>query len=115
MAVAEQLATAGLTTVVSTRTGKDPFAKIKLPPDVQEKLQFYDSTAVDVRNMDSIVQALKETGAGAVVYAASASRAGGNASEVDGTGPANVAQAIMTVGGDIRLGHQICHTLIIIQ
>ena len=103
MAVAEQLATAGISTVVSTRTGKDPFAKIKLPPDVREKLQFYDSTAVDVRNMDSIVQALKDTGAGAVVYAASASRAGGNASEVDGTGPANVAQAIMTVGGDIRL------------
>ena len=106
MAVAEQLATAGLTTAVSTRTGKDPFAKITLPPDVREKLQFYDSSAtggVDVRNMDSIVRALKDTGAGAVVYAASASRAGGNASEVDGTGPANVAQAIANVGGDIRL------------
>ena len=106
MAVAEQLATAGLTTAVSTRTGKDPFAKIRLPPDVREKMQFYDSSAtggVDVRNMDSIVRALRDTGAGAVVYAASASRAGGNASEVDGTGPANVAQAIMTVGGDIRL------------
>jgi len=104
MAVAEQLASTGLSTVVSTRTGKDPFARIQLPPDVREKLQFYD-TGVDVRNIDSIVRALKETGAGAVVYAASASKAGGNASEVDGTGPANVAQAIVNVGGggDIRL------------
>ena len=97
MAVAEQLATSGLSTVVSTRSGRDPFAKIKLPQDVQERLQFYSAGGVDVRNVDSIIQALKTTHAGAVVYAASASKSGGNASEVDGTGPENVAQAIMTV------------------
>ena len=111
MAVAEQLATSGLSTVVSTRSGRDPFAKIKLPQDVQERLQFYSAGGVDVRNVDSIIQALKTTHAGAVVYAASASKSGGNASEVDGTGPENVAQAIVTVNkaknangnGDIRL------------
>lgn len=110
MAVAEQLAQSGLSTVVSTRSGRDPFAKIKLPADVREWLKFYSGGGVDVRNMDSIIQALTDTNAGAVVYAASASKSGGNASEVDGTGPANVAQAIMTVskmkstgGGDIRL------------
>ena len=104
MAVAEQLATSGLSTVVSTRSGRDPFAKIKLPPDVRERLQFYTAGGVDVRDIDSIIQALKTTNAGAVVYAASASKSGGNASEVDGTGPANVAQAIVNAGGgDIRL------------
>ena len=104
MAVAEQLATSGLSTVVSTRSGRDPFAKIKLPPDVRERLQFYAAGGVDVRDIDSIIQALKTTNAGAVVYAASASKSGGNASEVDGTGPANVAQAIVNAGGgDIRL------------
>lgn len=103
MAVAEQLATSGLSTVVSTRSGRDPFAKIKLPTDVRERLQFYSGGGVDVRNIDSIAQALKTTNAGAVVYAASASKSGGNASEVDGTGPANVAQAIINAGGDVRL------------
>ena len=102
MAVAEQLAMSGLSTVVSTRSGRDPFAKIKLPPDVRERLQFYAAGGVDVRNIDSIIQALKTTNAGAVVYAASASKSGGNASEVDGTGPANVAQAIVNAGGDTR-------------
>ena len=103
MAVAEQLATSGLSTIVSTRSGRDPFAKIKLPPDVRERLQFYATGGVDVRNIDSIIQALKTTNSGAVVYAASASKSGGNASEVDGTGPANVAQAIVNVGGNMRL------------
>ena len=103
MAVSEQLAASGLSTVVSTRSARDPFAKIKLPPDVRDRLQFYAEGSVDVRSIDSITQALKTTNAGAVVYAASASKSGGNASEVDGTGPANVAQAIVNAGGDIRL------------
>lgn len=103
MAVSEQLAASGLSTVVSTRSARDPFAKIKLPPDVRDRLQFYAEGGVDVRNIDSIIKALKNTNAGAVVYAASASKSGGNASEVDGTGPANVAQAIVNAGGDIRL------------
>jgi len=64
---------------------------------VRERLHFYSTAGVDVRNADSVVRALKETHAAAVVYAASASKSGGSASEVDGTGPENVAQAIRTV------------------
>ena len=96
MQVAETLASGTfgkpMTVVVTTRTGKDPFAKIKLPSDIKNRIVPYDSS-VDVRNLDSIMAAVKNTKAGAVVYAASASKAGGNAAQVDGDGPANAARA----------------------
>mmetsp|Transcript_37684 Transcript_37684/g.82123 ORF Transcript_37684/g.82123 Transcript_37684/m.82123 type:complete len:388 (-) Transcript_37684:1842-3005(-) len=107
MQVAESLATGGTTSgqpmnvVVTTRTGKDPFSKIKLADDVKERIVPYTSSGVDVRNLDSIRAALKETNAGAVVYAASASKSGGNAAEVDGDGPANAAMACS--GGGCKL------------
>lgn len=88
--------------VVTTRTGKDPFAKIKLPTDTKDYIASY-SDSVDVRSLDSIMKAVKDTNAGAIVFAASASKSGGNAAQVDGDGPTNAAKAAKATGAKLVL------------
>uniref|UniRef100_A0A7S2GU80 NAD(P)-binding domain-containing protein n=1 Tax=Helicotheca tamesis TaxID=374047 RepID=A0A7S2GU80_9STRA len=100
MAVAECLISsqASRYVVTTTRTGKDPFQIVRLPPEMKQRLSSYDKP-VDVNDVDSIRRVLKDTGASGVVFAASASKAGGNASQIDDVGVENAAIACRDVGG----------------
>lgn len=105
MAVAESLATDGvgeMNGVIMTRSSKDPFKIIKLPPSTKNRLSFYDGS-VDVRDYDSILTAFKQTKPSVVVFAASASKQGGNSFQVDGLGASNVARACKSVGAKLIL------------
>ena len=102
MEVAEALASRGTPVVVSTRTGSYPYAKVKLPADLLPYVSPYPDP-VDVRDASAVEAAVRGSGAGAVVYAASASRAGGNAAEVDGDGAANAARAAKGTGARLVL------------
>mmetsp|Transcript_22355 Transcript_22355/g.34290 ORF Transcript_22355/g.34290 Transcript_22355/m.34290 type:complete len:133 (-) Transcript_22355:572-970(-) len=87
MAVAEALTkqSAGLYTCTMTRSGADPFQIIKLPPEAKAKLQHYNQS-VDVRDADAVLNALRNVNASGVIFAASASKQGGNARDVDSMG-----------------------------
>ena len=94
MAVAETLTKAGMYACTMTRSGSDPFQIIKLPPDAKAKLQHYATSGVDVRNSDAVLAALRNANASGVIFAASASKQGGSARDVDSAGVANVATAV---------------------
>jgi len=99
MAVAEALAgPEGLMyTMVMTRSGSDPFKIIKLPPDIKERVRHYPNP-VDVRDSEKVLAALEEVNASGVIFAASASKQGGNSMEVDNIGVGNVASAAKKIG-----------------
>jgi NAD(P)-dependent dehydrogenase (short-subunit alcohol dehydrogenase family) len=90
-AVAETLAKAGINAVTLTRSGKDPYQVIKLAESVKANLSHYDSP-VDVRDVAALAKAVADVKATTIVFAASASRQGGNSFEVDAQGVANAAQ-----------------------
>jgi len=104
MAVAEAVAgeIGQMNAVIMTRTGDDPFRSIKKPPTMRARLQSY-SKPVDVRDDAGVVAALKEVTPSTVVFVASASKKGGNASDVDDIGVGIVAKAAQTVGAKIIL------------
>lgn len=105
MAVAETLASeqgARMHSVIMTRSGKDPFQIVKLPQTTKERLSLFTSP-VDVRNAEGVLAAMKECNPSVVVYAASASKQGGNTFDVDDIGVGNVARACKDVGAKLIL------------
>jgi len=105
MVVAESIASESfgqMNGVIMTRSAKDPFQIIKIPETTKNRLSFYDQS-VDVRDYNSVLTALKKTQPSVVVFAASASKQGGNSFDVDGSGVANVAQACKNVGCQLVL------------
>lgn len=105
MAVAETLASdqgARLHSVIMTRSGKDPFQIVKLPPTTKERLSLFQRP-VDVRDAEGVLAAMKESNPSVVVYAASASKQGGNTFDVDDGGVENVARACKVVGAKLVL------------
>lgn len=104
MAVAETVAgeLGQMYGVTMTRSGKDPFQIIKLPPTTKARLIHFDKS-VDVRDGDGVLNAFKETQPSVVVYAASASKQGGNSFDVDDKGVENVARACKSVGAELIL------------
>jgi len=104
MAVSETLAgdIGQMYGVTMTRSGKDPFRVIKLPTATKERLQPFDG-GVDVRNKEEVLAAFQQTKPSVVVYAASASKQGGNAFDVDDKGVGNVAEACKEVGAKLVL------------
>ena len=101
-ALAEYSASDGMNTITMTRSAKDPFKIVKLPPSTQSRLGFYDRS-VDVRDYDSILTAFQQTNPSVVVFAASASKQGGNSFDVDALGASNVAKACKSVGAKLIL------------
>lgn len=98
MAVADAATAAGLRTVTTTRTGADPFRVVRLPPASRERLSHLDAP-VDVTSPPSELEAaLRRATPTAVVFAASASKVGGDARRVDAEGAANAALAAHAVG-----------------
>lgn len=101
MAVAETVADprfGNMDAVTLSRSGRDPFQIVKLPPDTKEHLRHNDAP-FDVReSQETISASLKALSPSVVVYAASASRQGGNASEVDDFGVEKVALACREIG-----------------
>ena len=104
MAVAENLAgeLGQMQTVLMTRSGKDPFQIVKLPPATKERISLFGNS-VDVRDANSILSAFQETKPSVVVFAASASKQGGNSFDVDDVGVENVARACKSVGAKLIL------------
>mmetsp|Transcript_63543 Transcript_63543/g.187589 ORF Transcript_63543/g.187589 Transcript_63543/m.187589 type:complete len:383 (-) Transcript_63543:144-1292(-) len=104
MEVAEALAGSEgkLHAVTMTRSGKDPFRIIKLPTEIRERLEHYPES-VDVKDEAAVLAALKEINASGVVFAASASKQGGNARDVDDVGVGNVAKAAKSTGSRLIL------------
>ena len=104
MAVAETLAgeLGQMNGIIMTRSGKDPFKVIKLPPSTKARLTSFEKP-VDVRDADGVLAALKESKASVVVYAASASKQGGNSFDVDDAGVGNVARACKDIGAVLIL------------
>jgi len=105
MAVAETLASdqgARLHSVIMTRSGKDPFQIVKLPPTTKERLSLFQRP-VDVRDAEGVLAAMKESNPSVIVYAASASKQGGNSFDVDDGGVENVARACKVVGAKLVL------------
>jgi len=101
MAVAESVADPGLGNmhaVTLSRSGKDPFQIIKLPQATKDHLRHQDKP-FDVReSQETILASLKAVSPSVVVYAASASRQGGNAFAVDDDGVEKVALACKEIG-----------------
>jgi dTDP-4-dehydrorhamnose reductase len=101
MAVAESVADPGLGNmhaITLSRSGKDPFQIIKLPQSTKDNLRHQDKP-FDVReSQETISASLKAISPSVVVYAASASRQGGNAFAVDDDGVEKVAQACKEIG-----------------
>jgi len=86
--------------ITLTRTGKDPYQIVKLPESTKANLRHYDQPFDVVRDsQQTITNVLKELSPSAVVYAASASKQGGTAQEVDDVGVAKVATACKEIGG----------------
>jgi dTDP-4-dehydrorhamnose reductase len=104
MAVAEILAgeEGKMNGVTMTRSGKDPYQVVKLPPTVKERLRHFEKP-VDVRDAEGVLKAMKEISPSVVVYAASASKQGGNSFDVDDKGVENVARACKDVGAKFIL------------
>jgi len=105
MAVAETLASeqgARMHSVIMSRSGKDPFQIVKLPQTTKERLSLFTSP-VDVRDAEGVLAAMKECNPSVVVYAASASKQGGNTFDVDDIGVGNVARACKAVGAKLIL------------
>lgn len=96
MAVAEALAKEGLYAVTTTRSGNDPFRVIKLPQDIKSRLTHFEGS-VDVCQPSSLLEALREIKPSAIVFAASASKQGGNAFAVDDEGVGHAAEAARTL------------------
>ena len=88
--------------VTMTRTGKDPFQIVKLPVNIKERLAHYGKP-VDVRDADEVLNALEEVKPSVIVYAASASKQGGNSFDVDDRGVEIVARAAKYVGAELIL------------
>lgn len=101
MAVAESIADpafGNMHAVTLSRSGKDPFQIIKLPEATKEKLK-HRADPFDVReSQETILANLREVSPSVVVYAASASRQGGNVFQVDDLGVEKVAQACKEMG-----------------
>jgi len=101
MAVAESVADPGfgnMNAVTLSRSGKDPFKIIKLPQATKDHLRHRDEP-FDVREpQETISASLRALSPSVVVYAASASRQGGNTAEVDDTGVEKVALACKEIG-----------------
>ncbi|GFH61301.1 hypothetical protein CTEN210_17777 [Chaetoceros tenuissimus] len=104
MSVAETIASDAykMNGMIMTRSGKDPFQIVKLPPSTKERLSLYPGS-VDVRDANGVFQALKESSPNYVVYAASASKQGGNSFDVDDVGVENVALACKEIGARLIL------------
>ena len=104
MAVAETLAgeLGQMNGITMTRSGKNPFQIIKLPQTTKDRLGHFDKP-VDVRDADGVLKALQEIKPSVVVYAASASKQGGNSFDVDDRGVENVARAAKNVGAEVVL------------
>ncbi len=104
MAVAETLAgdMGQMNGVIMTRSGKDPFRIVKLPSTTKERLVSYENS-VDVRDKSTVLAAFQETKPSVVVFAASASKQGGNSFDVDDIGVGNVAEACKEVGAKLVL------------
>ncbi len=101
MAVAEAVADPGfgnMHAVTLSRSGRDPFQIVKLPKATKDHLKHKDEP-FDVRDSQAAISAsLKALSPSVVVYAASASRQGGNSFEVDDAGVEKVAQACKEIG-----------------
>ena len=103
MAIAEVCAKESqLYSIPLTRTGRDPFQIIKLPPSVKEYLPTY-SSPVDVRDISSITKAFQAIQPSVVIYAASASKQGGDSFAVDSVGVKNVATVCHDIHADMVL------------
>lgn len=104
MAVAENLAgeLGQMNGVIMTRSGRDPFQVIKLPPSTKQRLAVFDGK-VDVRDQKAVLTAFEATKPSVVVFAASASKQGGNSFEVDDEGVENVAYACKSAGAKLIL------------
>ena len=101
MAVAEMVADprfGNMDAVTLSRSGRDPFQIVKLPAATKEHLR-HDDAPFDVREpQETVSAALKALSPSVVVYAASASRQGGTASDVDDFGVEKVALACREIG-----------------
>jgi len=101
MAVAEAVADPGLGNmhaITLSRSGRDPFQIVKLPEATKKHLKHRDEP-FDVREPEEAISAsLRALSPSVVVYAASASRQGGNAFEVDDVGVEKVALACKDLG-----------------
>ncbi|GMI20095.1 hypothetical protein TrCOL_g7067 [Triparma columacea] len=97
MTTTEALLKRGFNVVSTTRSGNDPFKVIKLPS--AEKALYSFGGAVDVTKPEDIVSAISTYKPSHVVYAASASKKGGNAKEVDYRGVLNAASAVSSTKG----------------
>jgi hypothetical protein len=93
----EALLQRGFNVVSTTRSGNDPFKVIKLPSAEKDLYSF--GGAVDVTKPEDIVSAISTYKPSHVVYAASASKKGGNAKEVDYRGVLNAAEAVSSTKG----------------
>ena len=91
--VAKALYGEGMYGIPMTRSGKE----VQLPKPTKEYVQCYPDP-VDVREADSILKAIQNSHASAIVYAASASSQGGTAFEVDDQGVANAARVAESLG-----------------
>jgi len=101
MAVAEAIADpnfGNMHAITTSRTGRDPFQIIKLPQGIKDHLRNQDDP-FDVRNsQESISASIQSMKPSVVVYAASASRQGGDSVEVDDIGVEKVARACNDIG-----------------
>ena len=90
MEVVQELARQGYSVATLTRTGKDPFQVIRLPPEVKDFIHHY-APPVNVVDTITLENALRSVGATAIIYCASASKQGGTAEDVDDIGVGNTA------------------------
>jgi hypothetical protein len=101
MAVAEAVANpsfGNMHAVTLSRSGRDPYQIIKLPTATKDHLQHKDEP-FDVRDSQATISAsLRALSPSVVVYAASASKQGGNSFEVDDAGVEKVAMACKEIG-----------------
>jgi len=101
MAVAEAIANpkyGNMHAVTLTRSGNDPFRIIKLPETIKNNIR-HRPEPFDVRDTQgSISSTLQELSPSVIVYAASASRQGGGAFEIDDVGVEKVAFACQQIG-----------------
>jgi len=101
MAVAEAIANpkyGNMHAVTLTRSGNDPFRIIKLPETIKNNIQ-HRPEPFDVRDtQESISSTLQELSPSVIVYAASASRQGGGAFEIDDVGVEKIATACQQIG-----------------
>ena len=101
MAVAEAVANpsfGNMHAVTLSRSGRDPYQIIKLPTATKDHLQHKDEP-FDVRDSQATISAsLRALSPSVIVYAASASKQGGNSFEVDDAGVEKVAMACKEIG-----------------